>query len=181
MRKNMRIVIWAGMLVAFIAGILFMNLSMDTYLEKDFFSLQKIAEKLESIGSEKQSYFYWLSKRRLGSYIILGLLGESVVGAVGLIWYGLWFCFAEGICFTSIFLQSSVKGAWGMLLLQLPHTLCYVLAYIQLIRKKLPQKQERKGSFRLEWLYCLPLIIAGIGIECFISPAMTGVIKKWLM
>lgn len=181
MRKNIRTVIWTAMMMAFVAGILFINLSMDTYLEKDVFVLQRIAEKLESIGSDKRGYLYWLAKRRLGNYVILGLLGESVAGTVGLILYGLWFCFAEGICFTSIFSQSSVRGVWGMLLLQLPHMPCYILAYIQLIRKRIPQNLEKREHFRLEWLYCLPLIIAGIGIECFISPEVAGVIKKWFI
>ena len=178
MFKNRKKAIWIVMIAAFIAGILFVNLTMEAYLEKETFTLQRILATLEKTKKNKQTYLYFLTKRRMGNYLILGLLGETVAGQIGLILYGCWFCVTEGICFTAIFLQNGISGIWSMILLQIPHMVCYGTVYVQLIKK---WTMEKKGHFIIEWLWYLPLIIGGIGIECYVSPWVTEVIKRWLL
>ena len=44
MRNYRKIIVWGIMLAGFLAGILFVNLSGDTYLEKNSFWLRRLSE-----------------------------------------------------------------------------------------------------------------------------------------
>ena len=181
MFKNRKKLIWFCMITAFIAGILFVNFSMDAYLEKEFFTLRKIVKALDSVRSNKQEYFYFLLKTRLTTYVVLGLLCGTLSEQIGLILYGSWFCFTEGICMTTVFFQERVSGIWSMLLVQLPYILCYGMVYVYLIQKCVGRNNEKRRYFIVEWLKQLPIMIIGIGLECYVSPYATEIIKKWFI
>lgn len=180
MSKYRKVAIWISMLLAFTTGILFINLSLDTYMTRDSISIKKILYETEWEKVGKGSYLYFLVKRRGSIYLLTGILGTSLAGLIWMITYALWFCFSEGICFTAVYLQASVKGIWCMILLQLPHTICYAFVYGLLIKKYIVSGEEKR-TFFTNWLFGLGIMAAGIGMELYLNPWFLNIIKLWLV
>ena len=181
MRNYRKIIVWGIMVAGFLAGILFVNLSGNTYLEKSSFWLQRMQEVTQKNEWRTNSYLYFLIKRRGILYILLAVLGQALGGQVWLILYGAWFCFAEGIFLTSSYVQYSITGIWAAIFAQMPYMLCYGIVYISLVKKYVVQIEKReKYGYLKDWILYLPLIAVGIISECYAIPWLIRMVLKWL-
>lgn len=181
MRNYRKIIVWGTMLAGFLAGILFVNLSGNTYLEKNSFWLQRLLEITQKNEWKMNTYLYFLIKRRGILYILLAVLGQALGGQVWLISYGVWFCLAEGIFLTSSYVQYSITGIWAAVFVQMPYMLCYGIVYISLVKKYVVQtgKREKYGYLR-DWILYLPVMAVGIISECYTTPWLIRMVLKWL-
>ena len=73
MRNYRKIIVWGIMLAGVLAGILFVNLSGDTYLEKNSFWLRRLLEITRKNEWKMNRYLYFLIKRRGILYILLAV------------------------------------------------------------------------------------------------------------
>ena len=82
MRNYRKMIVWGTMLAGFLAGILFVNLSANSYLEKNSFWIQRLMESVQNKEWKMNSYLYFLIKRRgsvLRKVYFLHLLMYSIV------------------------------------------------------------------------------------------------------
>lgn len=130
MRNYRKMIVWGTMLAGFLAGILFVNLSANSYLEKNSFWIQRLMESVQNKEWKMNSYLYFLIKRRGMLYILLAVLGQALGGQIWLVIYGAWFCFAEGIFLTSFLMYSIVLPEFGQLFLCRCHICCVMVLCI---------------------------------------------------
>lgn len=180
MRNYRKMIVWGTMLAGFLAGILFVNLSANSYLEKNSFWIQRLMESVQKKEWKMNSYLYFLIKRRGMLYILLAVLGQALGGQIWLVIYGAWFCFAEGIFLTSSYVQYSITGIWAAIFVQMPYMLCYGIVYISLVKKYVVQigKREKYGYLK-DWILYLPVMAVGMISECYTTPWFIGIILKW--
>ena len=180
MRNYRKMIIWGTMLAGFLFGILFVNLSGNTYFEKNSFWLQRLLDITQKNEWKLNHYLYFLIKKRGMLYILLAILGQTPGGQIWLVIYGAWFCFAEGIFLTSSYIQYSIIGIWAAILEQMPYMLCYGSVYIFLVKKYVVQSGNRKKyEYLRDWILYVPVMAAGIISECYISPWMIRIVLKW--
>ena len=180
MEKYRKSAVWTGMFAVFLAGILFMNLSADTYMKREFLTLSKVLTDATGSSMKEKSYLYFICKRRIAPYLLLGILAASLPGKIWMILYGLWFCFTQGIGMTSAYLQNGIKGCWCMVLVQFPQMICYGMTYLHFMRKYLFWLDERKYAFQIDWLLYIPVMLSGIWMEFYVNPLWLSILKKWL-
>lgn len=183
MYKYRGTIIYISLLAAFLAGILFMNLAGDTYLGKSMLSLPSMIENNESEKLQQAGYLYYLLKIRGGAYLLLGVLGQIIGGAVWMVLYGAWFCITEGMLLTSGFVQQRISGVWLLILAQIPHMIIYAFVYVLLLKDYFELGKadgERKRSYVRSWLANLPVILVGILAEYYVNPWFLSKIFSWI-
>lgn len=182
MRSYRKIIVCGCMLTGFLSGILFINLSGNSYLEKSSFLIQKVSEITQFNEIQKNEYLYFLIKRRGGLYILLALLGQTLGGQVWIVLYGVWFSFSEGIFLTSTYLQCRLTGIWIAILAQMPYSLCYGMIYVLLVKKYIVYNGKRgRYDYLRDWVLYLPIMIIGILSEFYITPWWISILLKHLI
>ena len=181
MYKYRKMAVMISLLAGFIGGILFINLTGDTYFNRNKEILSVIVEKSQNEVLKQSGYFYTLLKLRGGFYLLLGLLGELFAGGIWLTIAGVIFCFAEGMLSTSVFLHHRVIGIWLFILSQLPHMVFYIILYEQLMMAYLTDKGEAgKKQYLKKWAMYIPVMVAGIFLEYSLNPWFLKWIQKWI-
>lgn len=124
MRNYRKIIVWGIMLAGFLAGILFVNLSGDTYLEKNSFWLRRLSGNYteKRMENESLSVFSDKKKRHVVHSIGSSWSGTGRTGMAGDLWGMVLFCRRNISYFPHIY--SIVLPESGQLFLRKCHICC---------------------------------------------------------
>lgn len=179
--------------MGFMLGILFINLSGDTYFRETAFFGRESFLLTGTVQIDQDAFFLYLLRLRGKAYLALWLFGYTVAGIPILLLALGWLGFALGVLLTMSVVQMHMAGVLVFLASVLPQAVIYMPLILMLAGGIYEKGCVRPGNrYRLwEWpsekgyilvlVLGIPLTILGTALEAYANPWVIGQIVKFFL
>lgn len=171
--------IYISLGAGFLAGMIFILFSGDTYLRSEIMWETEILQKLKETVIDKRAFFLWLIRRRGIAVFALWLLGYSVFRFPIFMMLSAGIGGGAGILLTSSVVQMQTTGVLLVLAALFPQILLYFPAWKMMVEESVQEREEKRSLFL--FFSIAACVTAGAVLESCVNPLLLQfVIKKIL-
>lgn len=171
--------IYVSLAAGFLAGMVFILLSGDTYLKSELMWEKEVLQKIKETVIDKRAFFLWLIRRRGIAVFALWLLGYSAFRFPIFLMLSVGIGGCAGIFLTSSVVQMQMTGVLLVLAALFPQIFLYFPAWKMMVEECVQERGEKRSLFL--FFSIAACVTAGAVLESCVNPLLLQfVIKKIL-
>lgn len=183
LKNLMVLLVFLGLVI----GILVANIFFQSYLEQMESLVLVYIKQYEYMQINSEELFIYLLKVRLLTVVILGILGNTRWGIIGMTFYCAWLGFSAGMFIAMVTIQSGSSGMILTLVSLLPQYLLYIPAIFLLFfgilrRGRVLAEDNDNSQEKTRYIgivvAVITLFLLGIWLETYVNPIFTKKLLK---